>query len=144
MFDLALVGLHLFSDHHPSLPYQNNHNLGAYVETVEGWTVGGYRNTLDRTSLYAGWTWRPVNHLALTLGGVSGYRKETRAISCPELYRRHKIKAQAGCYETLGWSNHAIAPMVAPSLEAGPARLWYIPKAGNASSVIHLSVQWRW
>lgn len=140
---ISLIGLHLLSNHLPEKPYQNNHNLGLYVESRNGWTGGFYRNTLDRTSVYFGNTLRHSSGLGLTLGAVSGYKKTSSPLPCPERDRRHKTHTPENrvCEETLGFSRHHWSLMAAPSYTWGPARVWFIPAVGNSSSVLHLSLE---
>jgi len=118
------VGLHLVSHHFPERPGQRNFNPGVYVRTAEGWTAGYYRNTLDRNSVYAGYTLQhEINGfvaVALTAGAVTGYRRNDDGI---------------------GFAKSALTPMLAPSLKLGPARLSYIPGVGVSPSVLHLSVE---
>lgn len=137
------LGIHLISAHSPGKPYQNNHNLGLYLESRDGWTGGFYRNTLNRTSLYFGNTLRHSSGLGLTLGAVSGYKKVSSPISCPEFNHRHKKHEPPTnvCEETLGFSRYHWTLLAAPSYTWGPARLWFIPRVGNSSSVLHLSLE---
>lgn len=141
---ISLIGLHLLSNHLPAKPYQNNHNLGLYVESRNGWTGGFYRNTLDRTSVYFGKTLRHSSGLGLTLGAVSGYKKVTSPIPCPEMNRRYEKHAPSNhiCTETLGHTRNHWSLMAAPSYTWGPARVWFIPAVGNSSSVLHLSLEY--
>src|SRR5438045_253932 len=53
--EAVTVGLHLASVHLPKRDF-NNTNPGLYVRTDGGWTAGAYRNSLNRTSAYAGYT----------------------------------------------------------------------------------------
>jgi hypothetical protein len=118
-----VLGLHLFSLHAPALPEQNNVNLGAYVRHESGFTAGVYRNTLDRTSMYAGYT--IGDRVALTIGVVSGYQKEI-------------VNG-----DVVGASNGKLMLMLAPSVRLGPVRLSYIPRVGstNPCNVFHFSVE---
>lgn len=118
-----ILGLHLFSIHAPALPEQNNVNLGAYVRHESGFTAGIYRNTLDRTSVYAGYT--IGDRLALTVGAVTGYQKEI-------------VNGK-----TVGASGGKLTLMLAPSVRLGPVRMSYIPRVGasNPCNVFHFSVE---
>lgn len=118
MIDLIL-GVHLLSAHTQQRDYQNNENLGIYA-IYDGWTMGTYRNTLRRTSVYAGYTWS-AGPFSLTAGGVTGY----------------KLDPSTG----FGFSKSNLSPMVAPSVKLGPARLWFIPSVGRTSSVLHFSLE---
>jgi len=121
----TVVGLHLVSHHFPARPGQRNFNPGVYVRTSSGLTLGYYRNTLNRNSVYAGFTIeRAVTSyasVALTAGAVTGYRRN-----------------DAG----EGFAKSALTPMLAPSLKVGPVRLSYIPGVGVSPSVLHLSAEY--
>jgi hypothetical protein len=70
------VGLHLASIHMSSGKY-NNYNPGLYWRADRGLTIGGYRNSENRNSYYAGWTFEDRSHaVGLTVGAVSGYWKK--------------------------------------------------------------------
>ncbi len=77
------VGLHLASAHVPQRHF-NNTNPGLYWRSDEGWTAGGYRNSLSRTSAYAGYTWE-YHALGLTAGAVTGYQHSVQAMLVPSL-----------------------------------------------------------
>ncbi|AKJ28770.1 hypothetical protein AAW51_2079 [Caldimonas brevitalea] len=116
-------GLHVASKHVPQRD-QSNVNPGLYAITDSGWTVGGYRNSWRKLSVYAGKTWTlaeagPVS-LDLTLGAVTGYRTQ---------------KNKAG-----------VRPLLLPSVVVGDefrVRIAYgprfDPKAG--SHLVHLMVE---
>jgi hypothetical protein len=50
----------------------NQHNPGVGIE-ASGWAVGEYRNSLDRTSVYAG-KMLSAGHFGVLAGAVSGYQ----------------------------------------------------------------------
>jgi hypothetical protein len=77
------VGLHLASVHVPQRHF-NNTNPGLYYRNDAGWTAGGYRNSLRRTSAYAGYTWE-YGVLGLTAGAVTGYQHTVQALVVPSL-----------------------------------------------------------
>jgi hypothetical protein len=81
--DAATVGVHLASVHLPQRDF-NNTNPGLYLRTDAGWTAGAYRNSLRRTSAYAGYTmeWGPV---AVTGGIVTGYAETVQPLMVPSL-----------------------------------------------------------
>jgi len=118
------VGIHLISHHFPQRDYQHNVNPGVYVRTENGFTAGVYRNTLNRTSVYAGLTLeRSLTDsisVAITGGAITGYRKDANGY---------------------GFSNGALSPMLAPSIRWGYARVSFIPGIGVTSSVVHLSLE---
>jgi hypothetical protein len=77
------VGLHLASVHTPARHF-NNTNPGLYYRSDDGWTAGGYRNSLRHTSVYAGYTWQ-YGALGLTTGGVTGYQDAVQPMLVPSL-----------------------------------------------------------
>lgn len=127
----TVFGAHLVS-HHVGADGFNNANVGAYV-VVDGWTVGAYRNSLYRTSIYAGYQfdWGPFS---LTAGVVSGYKREVTECT--------GSRAQT-CWRSTGFSRTTLAPMLVPSMHLGPARVWVIPSFGfvRNAGVLHLSVE---
>lgn len=74
-------GVHLGSVHFPQRDF-NNANPGLYWRSDDGWTAGAYRNSLRRTSAYAGLTWQ-WGRLALTAGGVTGYADKVQPMLVP-------------------------------------------------------------
>lgn len=69
------VGLHTASQHLPRYEWQSNSNPGAYVRTADGWTVGAFRNTLRRPTVYAGRTWMDViGPVDVMAAAATGYR----------------------------------------------------------------------
>jgi hypothetical protein len=72
------VGLHAVT-WHPNNGDQhfNNINPGVYVKTAEGWTAGIYRNSVRRTTAYAGYSWETDDTRLFTAGlsivAASGY-----------------------------------------------------------------------
>lgn len=81
--DAGQFGLHLGSVHFPQRDF-NNANPGLYWRSDAGWTAGAYRNSLRRTSGYAGMTWQ-WGRLALTAGGVTGYADKVQPLLVPSL-----------------------------------------------------------
>ena len=77
------IGLHIGSHHFPAKNY-NNSNPGLYYRTDEGWTVGGYCNSLRRNSFYAGYTWK-FGALDVTTAGVTGYFHKVQPLLVPSL-----------------------------------------------------------
>lgn len=136
MLDLIL-GIHLISYHAPAKDYQNNENWGVYA-AYNNFTVGAYRNTLRRTSLYAGYNvqlWGPID---ITLGGVSGYQKKSETELCGPIGVSDWFVT---CQVQHGYSRGAVSLLAAPSVHYGPVRLWFIPSVGRTSSVFHLSLE---
>jgi hypothetical protein len=67
-------GVHVGSIHVPAKESDNNANYGLYARTDSGLTFGVYRNTLRRTSLYAGYTFNAYRDIDVTVGGITGYQ----------------------------------------------------------------------
>lgn len=114
------LGLHLASVH--STPGWCDFNPGLYLRTDAGLTLGAYRNSECRASVYAGWTWEARRGrwaAAVTAGAVTGY------------------------------TSRPVLPLLVPSLAVDVAdktalRLTYIPKTEKAGAhALHLSVERR-
>lgn len=84
----VVLGAHLISlhapaaydswvDHHGNVEARTRYETvtpGAYVVLGNGATLGAYRNSYGRASVYAGWTFRTEgDRFALTVGAVTGY-----------------------------------------------------------------------
>lgn len=112
--------LHLGSKHFPSRDY-NNFNPGLAYRTDSGWTLGAYRNSIRRTSVYAGrqfdWGLTPDLQASVTVGAVSGYYRSLRPLVVPSLGLR-----------------------VSPDLRFRLAFLPRVEKGG--ASVIHAALEW--
>lgn len=111
-------GLHVGSHHFPN-EGRNNFNPGAYVKFDNGATFGGYRNTINKATFYAGYSVE-FGPLGVSLLAATGYKELT---------------------------GYTITPMIVPSLKLPSVwgvspRLSYIPKAEKAKShVLHLSIE---
>ena len=111
----TIYGLHLGSHHLPARDF-NNFNPGAYVRWSNGITVGGYYNSERKTSAYVGYTYE-WGSLAVTLGGITGYKRM------------------------------AVLPMIVPSVKLGKIndatfRLAALPKLEKSgAAVLHLMVE---
>lgn len=77
------IGLHIASHHAPAKNY-NNSNPGIYYRGAEGWTAGIYRNSLRKTSVYAGYTWK-FGVLDVTTAGVTGYFNTVQPLLVPSI-----------------------------------------------------------
>lgn len=116
----STIGAHIGSWH--DKPGFNNVNPGLYYRHDNGATVGIYRNSIRRTSTYAGWTFErdlsPSVSAAVTVGVVTGYEMR-------------------------------VAPLVVPSVAVGSdafrVRLAVIPQVHEkqGASVAHLSIETR-
>jgi hypothetical protein len=117
---IVAVGLNLGSAH--SEPGYNDTNPGVYAVTASGVAFGAYKNSVNRTSVWAGYRLEsaPLGpfRAALLVGAVTGY------------------------------GDNLFSPMVSPSVSATvgayTARLSYLPRhptKQNSSDAVHLSVE---
>jgi hypothetical protein len=142
MLDLIL-GLHLISHHAPAREDYNNTNPGIYARTPDGWTVGIYRNSFNRTSVYAGKAWTaswPRGDASFLLGAVSGYQRELIPDSCQRENVRWGHHRQ-NCFREVGFSSSPLTLLAVPSLRYEFVRLSWLPRVGHEASVLHLSVE---
>lgn len=77
-----ILGLHLLSAHLGDLDpgaHPRTFTPGIYAVAPSGVTAGAYRNSLDRDTVYLGWTWRtgwnagPFTDVTLTAAAATGY-----------------------------------------------------------------------
>lgn len=107
------IGAHIGTWHEQD--GMNDRNPGLYLEH-NGYTIGGYRNSINRDSYYAGYTistQHRFGEFSLTMGAVTGYEKDPM-------------------------------PMIAPSIKLGNARFtMLLPKIVKKEAVngIHLSYE---
>jgi hypothetical protein len=120
----------------PAVSEQNNANFGVYA-IDDGWTIGAYRNTLRRTSVYGGYIFGADGPVSLAVGISTGYQRKTYLGKC--LVSGFGTPEHP-CVES-GGSTGPMTLMLAPSVKFGPVRLWYLPKLGQPSSVFHISVE---
>jgi hypothetical protein len=78
------VGLHVGSVHIPYRDAYNNFNPGVYYRADAGWTAGVYRNSLSKTSVYAGYTLQ-YSRFGLTAGGATGYQQDIQPLLVPSV-----------------------------------------------------------
>jgi len=78
-----VIGFHLFSQHIPSNNY-NNVNPGIYYRLAEGPIAGIYRNSLRRTSVYAGYMLE-YGRFGVTGGVVTGYTSGAQPLLVPSM-----------------------------------------------------------
>jgi len=82
----------------------NENNAGMGYRSPEGWMVGGYQNSLNRPSFYAGREFQTdiiPNKLAaaLMVGGVTGYDKPINPLALPALvYKMDQDRSLAGTF----------------------------------------------
>lgn len=140
IFQAAVLGVHLLSAHVPAHGDQNNLNLGAYVRGESGWEVGGYYNTYKRPTVYVAKHFPLIAGVSVVVGGATGYDRACSAKTPTDIF--------GGWTRTCTGSwNGPIAPLAgvswAPDGPSAP-RVWFTPGiGGKASSVIHLSWEWK-
>ena len=135
------VGAHIATRHLPERAHLHDTNPGLYLVAPEGWVAGGYRNSLGRTSLYAGHVFS-AGPAALTVGVISGYRRRATLYEA-----RCADAAYTWCVRWDTGVKAELAPLVAPSLllpalAGWSARISYLPSFGQLKSdALHLSVE---
>lgn len=81
------LGLHIGSWHEGG--GYNNVNPGLYWRDDSGLTIGAYRNSLERTTAYAGWTWThrigSGVDVGLSIAGATGYRMTVTPMVLPSV-----------------------------------------------------------
>lgn len=108
-----VIGLHLATAHERG-GYESV-TPGVYARWHDGLTLGAYRNSEGRGSAYAAWTFGDT--FALTVGGVTGYRRAVMPLVVPSV----RI----------------------PIADGTSVRLSYIPKYEKGSAALHLSIERR-
>ncbi|MBK9133371.1 MAG: hypothetical protein IPM15_03180 [Betaproteobacteria bacterium] len=77
-----ILGLHLLSAHLGDLDpgaHPRRFTPGIYAVAPSGVTAGAYRNSLDKDTVYLGWTWRsgyhvgPFTDVTFTAAAATGY-----------------------------------------------------------------------
>ena len=82
----------------------NEQNSGLGYRSPEGWMIGGYKNSLNRPSFYAGKEFQAdiiPNKLAaaLMVGGVTGYDRPINPLALPALvYQMDQDRALAAAF----------------------------------------------
>ncbi len=83
------VGLHLVSAHSNQAQDWREVNPGVYLRWSNGATVGTYLNSVNRQSVYLGWTgdWPIASRasVGLTLGAITGYSRSVLPLVVPSL-----------------------------------------------------------
>lgn len=123
------VGLHLGSQHFPEQDYHNQRNVGVYALADNGVVGGFYKNSHDRTTVYAGKVWK-VGPFDAGVVGATGYDR--------------KCNSRGECH---GFSKYPVTPLVAityapPPFHGVRPRVWVAPGLGKASTVLHFSLEW--
>lgn len=141
MLDQIILGLHLATVHVPDRPWLSSATPGIYARAPEGWSAGVFRNSFGRASVYGGFQFEPVAHLSIGVGLVSGYEYRMVEQPCGKFYPG--LESWGACWIRLGSTEHAIAPIIVPSVYYGPVRLSYIPSFGRdrASDALSLSIE---
>lgn len=118
-------GAHIGSQHFPAKDGDNNANSGLYVRFDNGVTLGGYRNTIRRNSVYLGYS-IDAGAFGVTVGGITGYQQK----------------------DGKGHSRGAVSPLLALSVVSPVSiagltpRLAYVPgHLVKAADVVHLMVE---
>jgi hypothetical protein len=135
------VGLHLVSAHqHGGL---NGINPGIYARFDSGLTLGTYRNSYGRQSVYAAETFETDQvhgfSAALTVGAITGYGR----VFGPQYCERAEASTNPNiiCYR----DGRALAFLIAPSIaiHAGEyaVRLGLIPRVGVKDAALHLMIE---
>lgn len=156
--DELSLGLHVASVHVPQHE-QNNTNPGLYIR-YDQWQVGGYENSLGRTTVYGGYA-VPVGPIEVMLGLATGYQricKEYDVYVPTERNVEHlpggssvttTTYAHTDIYEDCkGFSKYAVTPLVALSYTApftvmgAQPQILFMPGFGKHSSVAHLAFKW--
>lgn len=153
------LGLHLGSAHLPERDDQNNRNLGVYARG-EQWQAGVYRNTLDRTTVYAAGVMPLGGGIEVLAGAGTGYKRECHQVTVvtgtyehttvmPDgSVRRERGKTFGTEERCRGFSRYAITPVLAfswgmPVKFAGASpRLTVLLPTPKSSAVVHLSADW--
>ncbi len=157
----TFVGLHVGSAHIPQRG-QNNTNPGAFV-IFDGWRVGVYENSYNRTTVYGARVFNLLEGqygtLDLSIGAASGYKREcntykvkTGSVQTVTKHKEGKVTTSTPVFENrescTGFSRYDITPMGALTYSApfsvlgATTELSFMPGFGKHSSVGHLSFKW--
>ena len=79
---IATIGLHLVSWHDTG--GYNNVNPGVYTKTECGITIGAYENSINKTTVYVGYTYDPPKlPVWASVAIATGYKPETNMTLTP-------------------------------------------------------------
>jgi len=158
------IGVHTWSIHAPQHS-QNNTNPGLYL-AHNGWEIGAYRNSWERTTVYAGYEFNLMDNqygeLGIQIGAGTGYQEK-----CTDSYTytpgKVETKKNAGgqvktttpditthTQTCSGYSRGAVTPLGAFSYKSPVAfmgltpRVQVLPGFGKHSSVLHLTFEAKW
>lgn len=132
-------GLHIASVHVPQRG-ERDINPGLYWRSDDGITLGGYRNSLGRASVYAGLTIES-GPWALTAGVLYGYQAQTSCTRSAEWYGGFIAHCDTG-----PGSSTKFVPLFAPSVRLPGAwgwspRLILMPPYRGSATAINLSIE---
>lgn len=122
----ATIGFHIGSQHLGKANDYNNVNPGLYGK-YKGWTGGVFYNSIERVSVYGGYTfespqWNKLS-VAATVGLITGYRDGARPY--PMLV------------PSLAWEHGFLG-------SGSTLRLMYLPPVRNVEThVLHLGHEWK-
>jgi hypothetical protein len=145
MLEQLVIGLHLATAHFPDRDYLTSNTPGIYARTADGWTAGIYRNSFERTSVYAGRQFDgPLGPFvaSISAGVVSGYEYRTERVPCERINEHRQGRR---CWLTTGNAEHQLAPMLVAGLTYKAVRLNFLPSWGrpNGSDAINLAVEYK-
>lgn len=151
----VVLGAHLLSLHAPAsyVSWEDAHGNveartryetitpGAYVVLANGATVGAYRNSYGRPSVYAGWTFRTQDdRFAVTVGAVTGYGRFATSPVWPGPDGKN--------YRTYHDGND-VEPLIVPSVrfsltEATSVRLGVLARpVKDGAAALHVAIETR-
>lgn len=111
-----ILGVHLLTAHLGDLDpgaEPRRFTPGVYVVAPGGPTLGAYRNSVNRDTVYAGWTWRtgrnlgPLTDITLTAAAATGY-PEARVVP---LFAAAATIGQGDYAPRLLWVPHRTQPL---------------------------------
>lgn len=144
MFSAIVLGMHLHSIHLDPEPWQNNANVGIYA-MGDGWTLGGYHNTIRRPTFYGGYTWGwESKGFQATAGIATGYKTRTFITPC-ECDERHRSRGwERDCTEfTTQGTKSGLRPLLAVHY-VFPDMNGVSPRITASRNLLHFSIQKEW
>lgn len=127
------IGMHMFSVHTHKVDViaqkdWNNLNPGMYAKWDNGLVIGGYYNSIRRTSFYVGYAYPLTDNFDVVVGAITGYYGDV----------------PTGTYGT-----RKVLPLIVPSYhfrltDDVVGRVHFIPKTGKyAAAAFHFSIEKR-
>lgn len=134
------IGVHTLTHHIDSHTGLNERNIGLYLRS-DNWTVGGYRNSYRRTTLYAGYV-LDYGPFSVTLGAATGYQRKWRDCTAEEVQATGFVDE---CRKPDTKVKTALMPVIAPSValpigDGWKARLTVVPEEYKPA-LVHLSFE---